>query len=128
MRRFLTKMIVMFSAIFIAFIGPFYAYFFKGIKTTTIEGKIPFTEPGSDAEFWGNIFFQTVIGSQGAILYVGLEVTMTLFENVVTITPALVKLEMKRVCNDYQRKLISETQMRLRFRNVTQQCLDVEMC
>lgn len=128
MRRFIIKMVVMFSGITVAFIGPFYAYFVRGLKTTTIEAKIPFAEPGSDAEFLGNVVIQFVLAIMGAFVYFGLEVTMALFENVVTIAPDLIELEMKQLCTKYQRRLITESEMRLRFRNVVQQVLDSERC
>lgn len=44
-----------------AIIGPTYAYFKRGIRTTWTSERIPFTAPNSDAEFMVNVLLQTII-------------------------------------------------------------------
>lgn len=64
MRGFITKMLSM----TLAFItgttfGPLHAYFSSGIKSTTVDARVPFTEERSDAEFAVNFLLMVTVSS-----------------------------------------------------------------
>lgn len=107
-------------------IGPIFMYISYGIKTTTTNVRIPFTEPKSDVEFIVNLILQSFIGLHGGIAYLGIEAWMSLIQNIVNISPALFKLGMKRLCEQYKSKSISELQLRSNFRNLVQQSTDAD--
>lgn len=83
MKSFLIKMAMMIlSAVAVCF-GPTRVYILYGIKTTTWEVRIPFTEPKSDAEFLGNILLHFNLILHGIFGYIGIEVWMSLVENTI---------------------------------------------
>lgn len=51
-RRFFIKMGIMGISASFSVIGPIHAYLAHGIKTSTTDLRIPFTEDGSNAEFF----------------------------------------------------------------------------
>lgn len=128
MRSFITKMIIMVLSYSAALTGPAYVYYTTGIKSTTIELRIPFTQGKSNAEFWVNILYMFAYATYGALLYIGLEVAMAIFENTVTVTPDLIRMEINHLAVDYQnkKKSISKLELLLRIRNIVKQCLDLD--
>lgn len=76
--------------------GPVYALLFYGINTTTIEVKFPYIKEKSDAEFIGNVLLQSVIAGHGIIGYIGIEVAMNLFSDIIIISPEIVAYELKK--------------------------------
>lgn len=126
MKSFLVKMTLMTLSAFVAGFGPIRAYVLYGIRTTTLEVRIPFTEPKSNAEFLGNLLLQFIVLFHGILGYVGAEVWMSLVENIVSISPALFKLEMKRLCEEYKTKATSVLELHSRFRHLVVQSLDAD--
>lgn len=126
MRRFIIKMTNIFLSFSCAMVGPTYGYFYLGVKTTTVEVRIPFTEENSDAEFIGGIILQSVIAFHGILMYIGAEVLMALFENVQMISPELIKHELKQLCKEYEDKSITDTELRIRIKNIVEQSLDID--
>lgn len=126
MRRFIIKMAVMVLSLSSAEFGPIYVYIFYEIKTTTVDVRVPSTEEGSDAEFAINFLLMNCIAAHGGLQYVGLEVIMSLFENIVTLAPKLVGYKLRMLANEYANESITELEMRLRFRNVVEQSFDVD--
>lgn len=120
MKNFLIKMGGIFASFTLCLIGPLHAYFVHGIKSTTTEIRLPFCEPKSDAEFLANLFLQTVIATHGIFGYVVIEVFLTLFENVVTIAPRLVKRELTQAIQLYEEKSISELELHRRIRRIVE--------
>lgn len=124
-RNYIYKMGTIFASFSFALIGPTHAYFVLGIKTTTTEARLPFCEPNSNAEFMGNIFLQVTLAIHGILLYFGLEVFLTLFENVVTIAPKLIKSELDETIEWYTSKSISETECHWRIGQIVKQSKDI---
>lgn len=109
MKRFLIKMGIILLSYQFAMIGPIRAYFIYGIKTTTIEARIPFCQPNSNAEFVGNFLLQTTIASHAIILFLGLEIFLSIFENVLSVAPKLVKTDLVQTIQLYEDKSVSST-------------------
>lgn len=126
MKSFLIKMSVMGLSLAASQVGPVYVFISNRIKTTTTEVRIPFTEPESNAEFIVNLIIQFNISIHGMFGYIGMEVWMSLVENIVNISPALFKLEMKQISQQYKSKSISKSHMRSIFRNLIQQSTDID--
>lgn len=72
MRRFFTKMGTICISLVICMMGPTYAYFAHGVRTTWTSDRIPFTAPNSDAEFMVNFLLQTIVFGHGFVGYFGL--------------------------------------------------------
>lgn len=118
MRQFLFKMATIAGAFSIASISPYIGYLSTGTRTTTTETRIPFTEPKSNEEFIGNFIIQSIITLHGGPSYVGLECFLSLLGNVVTVVPPLIKSEFAQTIELYERKSISELELRIRIGNI----------
>lgn len=78
MNRYITNMGGMYAGYCFALMGPAHAFLFRGVRSTFMETRIPFTESKSNAEFAGNFILQTIIGSHGMIAYIGFQGFITL--------------------------------------------------
>lgn len=58
----------------------------------------------------GNILFQSVIAVYGLLMYVGIEIMFSIFENVVTIAPRLVEKDLAETIQLYEEKSLSEAE------------------
>lgn len=126
-RRFVIKYLTITVAAFLAVAGPTYDYTTNGIKTSTTELRIPFTEPGSNAEFIINVILQFNIYLHGATVYIGLEIMVSIFENVMMLTPQLVRFELKKLSIKQENKELSDQQVSACFKNILKQVLDFQM-
>lgn len=109
-------------------IGPTYVYFAYGIKTTITDVLILFTEENSEAEFLGNTLLQTIVAGHGVFRYFANEVAMTIYGDVVQISPKIMELELKRLDKNIEKKRINQIKMRRTIINIIKQALDVEKC
>lgn len=126
-RGYFQKMGLMFLSFLMAVIGPAYAFIFKNIKTTTTAVKFPFIEENSNAEFIGNVLFQSVIACHGIIGYFGMEAAMSIFCDNVTVPPKVIEMELRRLDEkNQQRNYFNSPQMRLNFKNIMKQVMDTE--
>lgn len=107
-----------------AMLEPAYAYYFHGTKTTMTNTKVPFTEKESIEEFVINFVLTCVIDIHGFIGYIGLEVTMALFSDVVTIVPKLVAHKFQKLNEQYQSHSITKHQLCFYFKNIIKQPSD----
>lgn len=126
MKNFITKISLMFFGFTIAMTGPTYSYLFNGIRTTTIEVRIPFTEERSYVEFMINIIIQMLYAIPGGLHYIGLEIMLDLFRNVISIAPKLVHYRLKKVIDDFSENRISEPQLRFVFKDIMKQSIDTD--
>lgn len=79
---------------FAVVVGPFYAFTFHGIKTTTIDLKLPFIDESSNVEFIANILYLCIIGMHRFLAYIIIEVAMTIFGDAITISSKLIEYEL----------------------------------
>lgn len=126
MNRFISKMSVLYLSLITCMVWPIYAYITDGIKTTTTDLRIPFTELGSNTELIVNLIIQFIIGIHSGITMVSMESFLSLVENVVLTSPQIFKVEMNRLCKQYKSKSISEFQMRTWFRNLVELSNDAD--
>lgn len=117
-RRYIIKMTAIFISYLFAVFGPLQAYFIDGIKSTTIEARIPFCETKSNAEFMGNFLLQTGLAAHGIFGYIGMEVFLSLFENVVSITPQLIGSELDDIIQQYEDGAVSEVELHWRIKRI----------
>lgn len=126
-KSFFVKMTMIFLSFGAGVTGPAYALLFYNIKTTTIEVKLPFVDEKSDAEYLGNMLLQGMIAGHGIIGYIGIEVAMVLFSDVVTISSKIVEHELWTLSEDIEKEKLNK-QLSLRFRNIVRQALDADEC
>lgn len=126
MKRFILKMGIILASSAIALSAAPYAYLVNGVLSTTIESRIPFTEPKSMAEFIGNFMVQCICGLHGGLNYIGFELYQSILENVVTIAPRLIKTDLVQAVESYERKQISELELRKRIGNIVKQSNDID--
>lgn len=126
MRSFIIKMANIFLSFSLAIVGPTYGYFYLGIRSTTVEVRIPFTKENSDAEFVGRFILQSIIAFHGILMYTGVEVFIALLSNVIIISPLLIKFELKQLCDGYKTKSIIDAELRYRFKNIVKQSRDID--
>lgn len=124
-RRFFIKMLTILASFWLAMIGPIHAYISQGIKTTTTNVRIPFTDVNSDAEFIGNIILQSVIGFHGVFGYIMIEVAMSMFDDVITITPKLIKFKLKRL-DEAVKMRQNDLQICLLVKDIIKQSMDYD--
>lgn len=105
-------------------IGPIYAYIMHGTKTTMTNVMIPFVEHATNEEFAYNVTLASIIGIHGFIGYIGLEVAMALFSDVVTIVPKLIELNFQRLDSHIDKQKLSNWHLRHTFNNIIKQALD----
>lgn len=125
-RSLIIKMIMMTLAMLSFNVGPIYSYFANGTKTTMTNIKVPFTERYSNSEFMVNGLLSGVIGIHGYIGYIGLEVSMALFSDVVTISPKLVEYDLNKLIVGNEENTISQLDMSYSFRNIVKQTIDAD--
>lgn len=125
-KNFLIKMSMMVFGYTCAMMGPTYSYLIQGIRTTTIEVKVPFTEERSYVEFSINMSIQMSYAIVGGLEYIGLEIMMDLFRNVITIAPALVHYRLNKYIREYKDEMISEPQLRFAFTSIMKQAVDAD--
>lgn len=125
-RSFLIRILMIFLAAFAAVFGPIYVYLSQGIKTTTTEVKIPFADNDENIEYIMNMILQFMNFIYGSLVYYSLETAMAIFGDVIKVTPKLIKNQLNALIEMYERKEISELQLRFAFKNITKQLLDYE--
>lgn len=126
MRSFIIKMITIYVSLSFGLFGPVYAYFTRGIKTTTTEMRIPLCEPKSNAEFMGNFVLQSMIAGSGILVYFGMETFLSLFEDVVAIAPKLVKTKLDDAIQLYEKESISDVELRSRVIQSVEMSIDAD--
>lgn len=111
MKRFLIKMAMMTFGYTIAITATLISIAILGVKSTTTEDKFPFIEAKSNTEFIANLWFQTVVGAHAGVGYVGIEMIMEIFTNVVTITPKLARFKLEKLIEEYEMGRITEDEV-----------------
>lgn len=123
-RSFFIKMGLMLLALHGSMVGPIYAYAMYGTKTTMTNVLIPYVERESNAEFAYNLALASIIGIHGFIGYIGLEVAMALFSDVVTIAPKVIALDFQRLDDQTEKQKLSNWHLRQTINNIIKQALD----
>lgn len=123
-KNFFIKIGLMLLALHGSMIGPIYGYVVHGTKTTMTNVLIPYVERGSNAEFTYNVMLASIIGTHGFCGYIGLEVAMALFTDVVTIAPKLIEHEFERLNILMEKQNFSNCQLRHTINNIIKQALD----
>lgn len=126
MRQYLRKMAAIMFSLACALIGPVHAYLTKGVFSSTVEARIPFTERDSNTEFVFNMGLQVLIGCHGAFAYIGMESYLSILENTVTITPILVELDIMRTIEQYENKLMTQLQLDYKILQLVYQSIDAD--
>lgn len=126
MRRFVVKLLLIALASPLAVCGPIYAYIIDGTLTSTTDLRIPFTEADSNAEFTINMFFQFNMYLHGGTMYLGVEVLVSIIENLMALQPCLVQFELGKLIEKQKSKKLSEHQICIHFKNIAKQVLDTE--
>lgn len=124
MKHFLTKMFMMTIGFSMAILGPTIAFVRQGIKATTVELAYPFVEEDSWTEFVLNIFYQNYYAILGSLNYLGIEVVMAIFSNIVLITPHLIGHKLSQLIRNHATNHVSPTQLQYEFMDFVQQCVD----
>lgn len=124
MRDFIIKMTMMIIGYYAAVSGPFYAYFVYDIQASTTD--LVFTEEGSNVQFAINNVLQFLYAVHGGLIYIGIEVMVEIFKNVITISPKLVAHKLKKLTTDYEERRISEFQLRVAFKDIEKQSIDTD--
>lgn len=123
-KSFFIKMGLMLLSLQGSMIGPGYAYFMYGTKTTMTNVRMPYIDPNSNMEFVANLMLASIIGVHGFIGYIGLEVAMAIFSDAVTIVPKLIILEFERMDTKIEKNGFFSLEFHYIFRNIIKQALD----
>lgn len=124
MKHFLTKMTMVTLGYLVAVIGPTYAFLIQGIRTTTINVAVPFTEEDSWIAFLVNEVLQTLPATHGALFLLGGEIVIEMFANTVTISPHLINHRLRTITSDYSEGRINKAQVQYAFTDFVRQCND----
>lgn len=123
-RSFFIKIGLMLLSMNGSMIGPIYGYIVHGTKTTMTNVLIPFVDRESNAEFIHNVILASIIGIHGFCGYIGLEIAMALFTDVVTIVPKLIEHQFNRLDSQMERRELSNRHLRHTINNIIKQALD----
>lgn len=74
----------------------------------------------------GNILFQSVIAVYGLLMYVGIEIMFSIFENVVTIAPRLVEKDLAETIQLYEEKSLSEAELNWEIKRIVTTAQDAD--
>lgn len=111
---------------FVAVSGPAYIFLTQGVKTTIINSRIPFTAENSNAEYLGNLALQFILGGYGLLSFVGLEVSVDIFGDLISIVPKIIEYELKQFHGKFKNKDINEVQLYFVFNHIMKQTMDFE--
>lgn len=125
MKNYLIRLVSLNIAAFCAIGGPAYVYFSQGLETTTIEVKIPFVEDNTRTWLL-NMVPQFCVYCHGAFIYGVLELALAIFEDVINVSPRLIKSRLTNLIEMYERQEVSEIQLHFTFKEITKQMLDYE--
>lgn len=108
---------------------PIYSSFAMGVKTTTIEAKLPFINDKSMTEFYINCALELIVFFHGTLIYLGSECTTTIFENFTAVSTKLIENELLEIDSDNSEpREMSKLQLRSLFRNILLQARDFDRC
>lgn len=125
-RRFFTEIIMMILAFNVAMIGPTYAFYMYGTRTTLTNVRIPFSEEHSDIELIANLMLTGIIGFHGFIGYIALEIVMAIFSDAVTLAPQVVEIELNGLNEQLKEKSLTKAAFVRLFNNIVKQCVDAD--
>lgn len=125
-KKFWIKYLAMLASSIFTIVGPAHAYIANGTLVSTTELRIPFVTEGSTLEFVMNLLLQLNIYVHGITMYIGIEVLVSIIENIVTILPKLVKYDLRKLISNQNLKKFSEHQSRVYFTNIVHEILDSE--
>lgn len=126
MRSFISRFMIMFCTFAVGICRLIYTNVFLGIKTTTTEFKMPFTEEKSDIEFTLNFLIQTVLIAYGLFGYIGMESAMEVAVVCVNTASQAIKYEFQKLDANIALRRFNDVQERLTFRNIVQQIMDAD--
>lgn len=115
-QKCIKKLVFVLSSGFASVFSAEYATFFLNNKTTTTELKFPFIDD-ENMEFYLNSIIQLISVCNGFLLYTGVEVAMTIFENFATLLPKLLYNEFAQKVDMYEQKQLTKPQLRILFKN-----------
>lgn len=96
------------------------------VRATTTELKVPFTEEKSNAEFLINMIITVFFASHGGLIYLGMEAMMSVWCDIVTISPKLIKYEFQKLYDKIQEKDFTKQKLRITFLNIVKQIVDTD--
>lgn len=126
MKNFMSRMSLMFGVFSIGLFKMHYAMIFMGIKTTSVEVKLPFIEENSNNEFALNYLFQTIVFSFGLCVFFVVETSMELCMLVIAISPKLIAFEFRKMDENIEKGQSNPLQVHFTFRNIVQQVMDMD--
>lgn len=125
-RSYMLRIVIMFTTFTIGYTKMNYATIALGIKTTSVEVKIPLTKEKSNYEFGMNYVLQTIIAAYGFFGYICMETAMELIMLAVASSPKLIKFEFQKMDTKIEKGLLNPLQVLFTFRNIVQQVMDVD--
>lgn len=125
-KSFRTKIATMFLTINLSVFGMIYAPIFENMKATTTELKMPFTEENSNNEFLLNMTLTIFFATHGGLIYLGMEVMMSVWCDIVTISPKLIKYEFQKLYDKIRENGFTEQKLRITFLNIVKQIVDTD--
>lgn len=125
-RQFFIKMTIILLSFNIGVSGIFYALFVLDQRPSATGIKFPFIAEGSDAEYITNMVFGLTLAAIGMPAFVGIEVLMTLFCDVPTISPKLAEYELNRLDDMVIKGRMSESQIQFTLRRILKRALDTD--
>lgn len=116
-KRILVVSILILISFIMFGIGPFYVFFFKNIRVTPMATQLPFVDNESGMGFTLNLIQQGALIFGGQIGIISTEMGQSLLDNVITIFPKLVRLDLDDISNELRVESMS-LKTKLRLRNV----------
>lgn len=126
---FLKKYTIMWFGANLSLLMPLYATFWtveRTVQTTPLALKLPLVDENSYAEIYLNWILYFINIPLGALILTGLEISMNLFENFAVISPKLIHNEFVEMIDSYERKELTEQQLRNAFKTTVEHTLNNE--
>lgn len=111
----ITVVIIIIISHILAVVGPIYAYIFQDLRVTPMATELPFIDNDSDTGFLINLGQQCIVGFYSLLGNITIEMFSYIINNVITIIPDLIQLNLIDISNEIEIKgicLSSKIQLR----------------
>lgn len=117
-KKFIIKMVIIFSSASVGTSWYIFQNIHNGSKTTLTQIKFPFIFESSNAEFIANLLLQFVITVHGFLGYIGLEIGTTVKTDFITVSRKLLGYKLKSMDLQYEDGTLIDSQLFFELRKI----------
>lgn len=119
------KVIVIILSALCAVSGPYYTLIRYGDHITITSFRFPYVEPGSNTEYFMNLFVQAAFGVYGLVGGITLELGSVIVRDTWNVSVAFTRLETEKLSEDVELKRANISQ-KIRLSHIIQQIMEFD--